>query len=366
MLYGNKNQYMGCFVTGATGFMRTKLVEQLVDSGHDAVALTRSRSNASHLSDEVMVVEGDITDKESMRGSMTGVDNLFHMAAFHMAAWWFIGPGPRERKRAQRINVEGTRNVPELMDEFHVPKGVYTSTVGVYGTTDGEVVDESFRPDESSLFVYVQTKWRAHYEVAKPMMDNGFPLVIIQPGLVYGPGDKGYGSLREVFVNWLQGDLPMLPRQAALPYAHVDDTVRGHLRAMEAGKGGEEYIISNEPRQVVEGFEIAEEITGVSAPRSVSPLWFKLLERVMALAGWVTTPLEGFEPEKIHTYGVTELLVDNSKAREELGIDPRPLKEGLREFLEWEMEQLGMEAWTTSKTPQPDTFDGVPLNTTHC
>jgi len=140
---------MEYFVTGATGFIGTKLVEQLVDDGHDVTALTRSRSNASHLPDDVTVVEGDITDKESMREPMAGADRLFHVAA-----WFFIGPGSRERETAQRINVEGTRNVLELMNELDIPKGVYTSTVGVYGNTDGEIVDESYRPDKPGLCVY--------------------------------------------------------------------------------------------------------------------------------------------------------------------------------------------------------------------
>lgn len=345
---------MEYFVTGATGFMGTKLVGQLVDDGHDVTALTRSRSNASHLPDEVTVVEGDITNKASMREPMTGVDRLFHMAA-----WWFIGPGPRNQEKAHRINVEGTRNVLELMDELEIPKGVYTSTVGVYGNTDGQVVDESYRPDNPGLCVYFQTKWRAHYEVARPMVEEGLPLVIVQPGGVYGPGDKEYGSIREAFLNWLQGDLPMLPREVALPFDHVDDTVNGHLLAMEEGKVGEEYIISSEARQLVEAFDVAEELTGISTPRKVSPLWFKLLEKVMTPVEWVTTPPKGFEPEKFRTYGGAGILVDNSKAKRELGIEHRPFEEGLREYLEWEMDQLGIDSQTSSSPARQEAVDPV-------
>ena len=346
---------MEFFVTGATGFMGTKLVKQLIDDGHDVTALTRSRSNGNHLPDEVTVVEGDITNKSSMREPMTGADRLFHMAA-----WWFIGPGPRNRESAHRINVEGTRNVLELMDELDISKGVYTSTVGVYGNTDGAVVDESYRPDPPELCVYFNTKWHAHYEVAQPMMeDDDLPLIVVQPGGVYGPDDKEYGSIREIFRNWLQGDLPMIPKKVALPFDHVEDIVRGHLLAMEAGKIGEEYIISSEPRKVVEIFDLAEELTGISAPWKVSPLWFKLLEKVMTPVEWVMTPPEGFEPEKLRTYGGAEILVDNSKATRELGIEHRPIEDGLREYLEWEIDQLGIESQTTSSTLRTDTADTV-------
>ena len=336
---------MEYFVTGATGFIGTNVVERLVVEGHDVVALTRSRSNASHLPDAVTVVEGDITDKESMREPMSGVDGVFAMAA-----WFYIGPGPRNAETAERINVEGTRNVLELMDELDVPKGVYTSTVGVFGDTGGETVDESHHPRDPGLCVYFRTKWRAHYEVAEPMMDDGLPLVIVQPGGVYGPRDKEYGSVRSAFRNWLQGDLPMLARQFTLPLDYVEDTARAHVRAMEQGEPGEEYIIASKSRNVIDVFNRAEGITGVSAPRAVSQRWFSVLATVMTPVEWVITPPEGFEPEVFRTYGGTEIRVDNSKAKRELGTEHRPLEEGLAEYLEWELDQLGMETRTARGT----------------
>lgn len=88
-------------------------------------------------------------------------------------------------------------------------------------------------------------------------------------------------------------------------------------------------------------FDLAVEITGVPTPRKVSPLWFNLLAKVTTPLEWITTPPDGMEPEMFRTYGGTEILVDNSKAKRELGIEHRPLEEGLREYLEWELDQLG-------------------------
>ncbi|MFB6269815.1 MAG: NAD-dependent epimerase/dehydratase family protein [Halobacterium sp.] len=336
---------MDYFVTGGTGFLGTKTIESLVADGHVVVALTRSRANASHLPDAVTVVEGDVTDKASMREAMTGVDGVFHMAG-----WGYVGPGRRHYETAERINVDGTRNVLELMDELDVPKGVYTSTVGVYGSTGGRTVDESVHPDNPGTCVYFRTKWRAHYEVAKPMMESGLPLVVVLPGVVFGAGDKEYGSAREAFLNWLRDDLPVLPEGVALPYDYVDDTVRGIRLAMSDGVPGEDYIIANDAREVVDLFECAERITGKPAPRSVSRRWFWLFGKLLTPVEWVTTPPEGFEPEKLRVYGSTGIRVDNSKAERELGLDHRPLAAGLREYLEWELAQLedvsGLDAET--------------------
>jgi dihydroflavonol-4-reductase len=137
---------MRYLVTGATGLIGTHVVRELVDNDHDVAALTRSRSNANHLPEEVTVVEGDITNRASIREPMTSVDGVFHIAA-----WFYTTPGSREVENAERINIEGTRNVLELMDDLDIPKGVYTSTIGVYPGTSGKTLDESIDPPTSDL-----------------------------------------------------------------------------------------------------------------------------------------------------------------------------------------------------------------------
>jgi len=198
---------MEYFVTGATGLVGSHVVHQLVEDGHDVVAVTRSASNASHLPSEAAVVEGDIADKESLRDPMAGVDGVFHMAA-----WAYVGPGPENEAKAERINVGGTRNVLELVAELDVPKAVHTSSTGIFGETDGDPVDESDIPADPPSSVYIRTKWAAHYEVAQPVMDGGLPLVVVLPGNAFGRWDKPYGTNRGLLRNYLQGDLPMIPR----------------------------------------------------------------------------------------------------------------------------------------------------------
>jgi dihydroflavonol-4-reductase len=330
---------MEYFVTGATGFIGTHLVDRLEANGHEVIALTRDRTNADHLPDSVTVVEGDITEKESMRSAMEGVDGVFHLAA-----WFQVGPGPWNDEKAERINVDGTRNVLELMDDLNVPKGVYVSTVGVYGNTGGEHVDESYRAPNSFPSVYQRTKWRAHYEVAEPMVADGLPLVIATLGAIYGPGDKDYGGTpRTAFLGHLQQDLPMVPSDFALPWDYVEDTAANLLRAMERGTPGEEYIIANEARGVAEVLEIVEEMTDIPAPRAVSGTIFYWLSRGIKPVEAVTRPPEGFESELLEFFSSGRVLVDNSKAVRELGIEHRPIEEGLREYLQWELEQLEIE-----------------------
>lgn len=336
---------MEYFVTGGTGFIGTHLVELLVDDGHQVVVLSRDRSNAQHLPDTVSVVEGDITDKESMREDMDGVDGVFHLAA-----WFQVGPGPWNVEKAERINIEGTRNVLTLMDELDVTKGVYVSTVGAYGNTGGEYVDESYRSPNAFPSVYQRTKWQAHYEVAEPLIDDGLPLVITTLGAIFGPGDKDYGGTpRTGFSGFLQEDLPMIPNDFVLSFDFVEDTAANIKRAMDEGEPGEEYIIASEPRNFVEVFGLAERLTGIPAPRAVPGMMFQLMSYGVAGLEHVTRPPEGLESELLGFFATGGVLVDNSKAQRELGIEHRPLEESLQKYLEWEIEQQGLESKITGK-----------------
>ena len=154
------------FVTGATGFLGGELTKQLISKGHQAVALVRTPARASLLRTlGVQLHEGDITDRESLRAPMTGVDGVFHCAA-----WYKVGVDAGE---AERTNVEGTRNVLDTMRELGIARGVYTSSVAVFSDTRGAMPDESYRYAGPHLSHYDRTKWRAHYEVALPMIASG-------------------------------------------------------------------------------------------------------------------------------------------------------------------------------------------------
>jgi nucleoside-diphosphate-sugar epimerase len=191
--------------------------------------------------------------------------------------------------------------------------------------------------------------------VAKPMADEGVPVVIIQPGIVYGPGDTS--DLRPMWRDYLQEDLPVIPRDVDVCWDHVEDTAQAHLLAMEHGKEGEEYIVCGEQRTFVEMFELAEAITGVPAPRSVSPLLFRALAPAMKVAERFVRPPEGFESEFLYRMGGTTWLGDNTKAKRELGLEHRPIEEGLREYLEWELDQLEAEGETSKEPTQEATPD---------
>jgi nucleoside-diphosphate-sugar epimerase len=340
---------MRYFLTGATGFLGGALARHLAAAGHHVTALVRDPAKAAALSSAgpppasappdaagIAFVKGDITDKESMRAPMTGVDGVFHCAA-----WYKVGVSAEETATAERTNVGGTRNVLELMRELRIPKGVYTSTVAIFSDTEGREPDESYYHAGPFLSEYDRTKWRAHYEVAVPMAREGLPLVILQPGVIYGPGDTS--GVRAAFVQYLQGKLAGIPAKTAFSWAHVDDVADVHILAMEKGRPGESYIVAGPSHTMTEAFEMAREITGIAPPSfHPSPGLMKVAAAIMGVVGSVF-PLSGqLSAESLRVLAGVTYMGSNAKARRELGYAPRPLKDGLRETLPHEMRLLGM------------------------
>jgi nucleoside-diphosphate-sugar epimerase len=320
------------FLTGATGFVGSHVARQLVEAGHTVRAVVRSPGKAADLKAlGVVLYEGDVTDKESMRAGMTGVDGVFHIAG-----WYKVGL--RDKRDGVRVNVDGTRHVLELMEELRIPKGVYTSTLAVNSDTRGQVVDETYRFTGRHLTVYDATKAEAH-RMAEAFIGGGLPLVIVQPGLIYGPGDTS--GVRTTFIEFLKRKLPALPTRTAYAWGYIDDVARGHLLAMAKGQPGRNYFICGPVHTLIEAMNIASEITGIPAPKIHIP------PAVLKIGAVLVRPFENILPippaytsEGLKVIAGISYIGSNERAKRELGFTVRPLREGLEITLREEMRQL--------------------------
>jgi nucleoside-diphosphate-sugar epimerase len=324
---------MKYFITGATGFIGGRLARQLREAGHEVIAVVRNPAKAQELAQlGVTLHQGDVTEKESMRKPMTGVDGVFHVAG-----WYKVGV--RDKSQAYAINVQGTRNVLELMKELNIPKGVYTSTLAVNSDTRGVEADENYHFTGKHISVYDQTKAEAH-GVAVKMIKEGLPLVIVQPGLVYGPGDTS--SARTSLIQYLTKQLPVMPKQTAFSWGYIDDITHAHWLAMEKGKIGENYNICGPTHTFINALEIANQITGIKLPMAVPVGMIRTMSAMMYLFDKFIPVPESYTGEGLRVIAGATYIGSNAKAKRELGYDPRPLKDGLEVTLKHEMKLLGM------------------------
>jgi nucleoside-diphosphate-sugar epimerase len=323
------------FVTGGTGFLGSHLIGQLRSAGQEVVALVRNRAGAG--ADKLhslgcTLANGDITDRESLPAPMSDTDGVFHVAG-----WYKLGA--RDDREAVRINVDGTRNVLETMRDLDIPRGVFTSTLAVNSDTRGKVVDETYRFRRKHLTTYDRTKWQAHYEIALPLIEQGLPLVIVMPGVIYGPGDQSL--IHDLFVRLLAGTLSAIPQRTAYCWSHVEDIAAGHIAAMLRGRPGQSYMLAGPAHTVEQALAIAGGIAGVPLPRRrISPWMMQAAAAVTSVLRPVFTLPKDLDPEVLRASGGATYLGNDAKAREELGFAPRSLEAGLRETLEHERRGL--------------------------
>jgi dihydroflavonol-4-reductase len=318
------------FVTGGTGFIGSRLVALLTARGIEVRALARSRAGMEKVEAlGATPVRGDVTDRGSMREALRGCDVVFHVAALYEI-------GRRYASQMEAVNVDGTRNVFETALEAGVPKIVFTSTAAVHGDTKGSMVDETHQiPFEAlkSGTLYEQTKWRAQYEVALPMIRQGAPIVIVESGGVYGPED--HSVLGDLLTLYMRGLRILLDRDTAITFVYVDDIAEGHILAAEKGRIGEAYIMGYQPFTFGQFADFWPRVSGrpkvwFKIPSAlVRPLWplMALVEKVVPLPALLSS-------EAVRSVGTT-WIVSCKKAQDELGWKPRPLEEGLKLTFDW-------------------------------
>jgi dihydroflavonol-4-reductase len=316
------------FLTGGTGFIGGEVARQLRARGDDVACLVRSPEKAAALAGlGCEIVPGALGEEAAIRRGIAGRD-----AVIHAAARYEVGIPASERAAMREVNVGGTERVLGAALSEGIGKVVYVSTVGVFGNTRGRVVDESYQhPADEFTSCYEETKWEAH-QVAKRLMAEGLPCVIVQPGGVYGPGDTS--SLGQLLDQFLSGRMPLMPfPELGICLTHVEDVAGGILLALDRGTAGETYVISGPATTMRDAIEVVARITGRRPPRGAIPTpLLKALTPVGPLVG----KLMGQPPnlrELISSADGVTFWAGYQKAQGELGYEPRGLEQGLRDML---------------------------------
>lgn len=329
---------MNCFVTGASGFIGSNLVHELLARGHRVKALLRPNANPRALADAppngMERVIGDILDRPLLEREIAGCDWCFHVAAsYHL---WL-----RDYAPMYAANVEGTRRVLEAAGRAGCRRIVYTSTVGCIGLPreeQGRLVptDETAPVSEAQMTNhYKRSKWRAE-QVALELARQGLPVVIVNPSGPVGPRDAKPTPTGQIIVDFLNRKLPAY-LDTGLNWVHVRDVAAGHILAAEKGRAGERYILGNAQGNwtLQQTLAALEEITGISAPKMKIPRWVAILA---AHVSEQTARVTG-RPPKIPLAGVRmakyKMWFNPQKAIRELGLPQTPVKQAFADAVDW-------------------------------
>ena len=313
-------------MTGGTGFIGSRVIKRLRERGDEVVALVRSPGKASGLADQgVVLVEGDLSSDDAIKRGTEGADAVFHIGAVYK-----VGIPKEEQPPMWDANVTGTERILDAAEAAGVQRIVYVSTGNVFGDTKGEVVDETYERnlDDGFLSYYDETKFRSH-ELVKQRIAKGAPIVIVQPGVVYGPGD--HSEIGNLIDQLKTGKLKMrMFPKAGYNFVYVEDVADGILLAYDKGKIGESYLLGGQVGTMDDLYNATAAALDKKPPKMAMPVG---LAKASAPLGPVIGPLMGFPPnmrELVKTSDVTITFTDD-KARRDLGYQGRPLSAGIPE-----------------------------------
>lgn len=331
------NNAQKIFVTGATGFIGTRLVNSLVEQGHHVHALTRAKSNREGLFHErIKLMIGDIMDRASLRQAMDGCQRVYHLAAY--AKNW-----AKDKSIFFQQNVDGMVNVFEAAKEIGVERIVYTSTIVVFGpTAPGVVGDESMPRITKHYYTEYEESKVAAENVALDYAKKGYPIVIVNPTRVYGSGKLTEGNSVTLMIDmYLRGKLPILLNKGRDigNYVLVDDLVQGHILVMEKGTVGERYILGGENASLMKIFQLVDEMSGkkhfqINLPPKLAMLYSHIEKKKAEIFGWYPQITPGWVETFLHDWAYT-----SKKAEQELGYVVTPLRTGLRRTYNWLLNQ---------------------------
>lgn len=322
-------------VIGANGFLGSHVTRQLIADGHEVRAMVRPNAMTVGIDDlPVTRFHGDIWDNDTLREAMAGVDDVYYCVVD--ARGWLRDPTP-----LFRTNVDGTRNVLEIAKDAGLHRFIYTSSYVTVGRRRGHVASEDdiivdggeMSPTNRlrGLTPYVRSRAQAENIVLKYATQHGLPAVAMCVSTTYGSGDWGRTPHGAIIAGAAFGKLPFVMSGIELEAVGVDDAARAMILAGERGRQGERYLISEKMISNADVVRIAAEAAGVPAPTKSIPL---PVSYALATAGSIKAKLRGTD-ERLSLGSLrlmrAEAPVDHGKAVRELGWEPRPVEESIRE-----------------------------------
>jgi dihydroflavonol-4-reductase len=325
---------MKALVTGATGFLGSAVLRQLLARGWEVRALVRpasDRRNVQQLPIEIAV--GDLRDRTSLDSACVGCEALFHVAADYRL--W-----ARDGGELYRTNVEGTRNIMQAALQSGIRRVVYTSSVATLGLrADGKPTDEDTPVTIADMVGhYKRSKYLAE-EAVRMMADDGAPIVIVNPSTPIGPRDVKPTPSGRMVLDAARGRTPAYV-DTGLNIAHVDDVATGHLLAYERGRTGQRYVLGGENLTLREILSMVAECARRRPPTVRLPLNAVVpLAYVSEAVALITGRAPQLTRDSLRM-ARKQMFFSSAKAECELGYRSRPAHVAIADAVQW-FEEAG-------------------------
>jgi len=315
-------------VTGATGFIGSSIVRELLKDGEEVRVLVRKTSDTRNIDGlDVEIAYGDIRDGDSVRKALGGCDTLYYTAAFF--AHWVP-----DKKLPYEVNVEGTKTSMKAALDAGVQKVVYTSTNNALGAHGPIPVDESAQFNHWKTGDHYSISKYLAEEEAKKFIPLGLPIVIVNPTLVIGVRDVKPTPSGQMIIDIATGQMPGYI-EGGTNIIDVEDVARGHILAAQKGRIGERYLFGNQNMTVSEYFNLIAEVAGVRPPRIKIPYHAAVaMGHLFEAVAYFTKKPPVVTASEVRI-GKLQEWYDCSKAVNELGLPRTPVRQAIEKALNW-------------------------------
>lgn len=324
---------MRIFVTGGTGFVGSHIVVALVAAGHDVRLLVRRPEQvpttfAPHGISPSDLVVGDVRDSELVARAIDGCD-----AVVHAAAVFSLRRG--DAKTVVQTNAAATRTVLDAAVAAGADPVVHVSSTVALTRRDGSGPDLPLGDQDDA---YARSKLESE-RIARELQDAGAPVVSVYPGGVLGPHDPYLGEQGNRLAWTVRGLFPVWPRGGSHT-VDVRDVAATVAACVEPGRGPRRYVV---PGAHVDGdlyYSAIASTIGRRRPHVEPPA------RVVRALCLSMLPLNAVLPRRWYYPADADAVAlyerdtrfDDSPARTELGVAPRPFQQSLRDTVAWLVE----------------------------
>jgi dihydroflavonol-4-reductase len=317
-------------VTGASGHIGNCLVRELIKNEARVKVLVHDFENDLARLD-VEMVRGNLLEPESLKKFCESVDVVFHLAAK-------IALDNRQREQVYEVNVTGTKNMIEAAKYAGFKKFIHFSSIDAFQfVSQAAVLDENIPLVESEKAIYPFSKAESERLVLNAVIE-GLDAVILSPTAVIGPFDFRGSFLGSALIKIYQNKIPMLI-PGGYNWVDVRDIAAAAIQAVESGRKGEKYILSGNFCSLLELSKIIGKISGKRTPKLLAPVFLAKLA-----FPFIQFYYSLINEKPVYTRQSLELLVNSpknisfEKAKKELGYEPRPLEQTLRDTFNWYIE----------------------------
>ena len=270
-------------VTGASGFLGSELVKQLVANNESVRIIVRPSSDISHLAsikDKIEIVEADILDVPSLEMAFDGVEKIYHSAAV-------IGYDSSFYDAMYKCNIEGTANVVNIALSKGIKKLLHVSSIAAIGGKPNDLISEETK--------WEKNEWTTHYGITKMLAERevwraeqeGLEVVMVNPGIILGSSSNENKATMRVFKRIASGKMPFYSN-GTNGFIDVRDVARICIQLMNSPVNSERFILINQNLSFKDYFERIAKRLNVQPPKRALN---KTLGNVFLFADWMASTL---------------------------------------------------------------------------